>query len=319
MSKRKILKRTIIIISSVLIVLIGLTVGGAFVLINYALSPEMTSQEETLKYFKERYPQINPWLDSLEANNSVRDTFIMSGEGTRLHAYFVPAPVKTKHTAVIIHGYGNTHINMLHIGYMYHDALKYNIILPDLRYAGLSEGKAIQMGWKDREDILKWIDAAPAMFGDSLHIAVHGISMGGATTMMVSGEPLPESVKLFVDDCGYTSVWDQFGKELKERFCLPTFPVLNMASWICDIKYGWNFKEASAIGQIKKCRLPMLFIHGDKDDFVPTWMVYDLYEAKPEPKELWVSANVTHANSYKTYPEEYTSRVKDFTEKYIDK
>ena len=61
----------------------------------------------------------------------------------------------------------------------------------------------------------------------------------------------------------------------------------------------------------------MLFIHGDQDDFVPTYMVYQLYDAKPAPKELWITPGVDHANSYFKYPEEYTARIKSFTEKYI--
>ena len=319
MAKHKKLRTTLIIILSVLIVLAGLVVGGAFYLVNFALNPKMDDRKETLDYFVEKYPQMSPWLDSLMQNDAVRDTFVLSEDGVMLHASYVKARQETKHTAVIIHGYGNCNINMLHIGYMYHHDLGYNILLPDLRYAGLSGGNAIQMGWKDRKDIMRWIDIAPEMFGDSLRVAVHGISMGGATTMMVSGEDLPDYVKLFVDDCGYTSVWDQFAKELKETFHLPTFPILNIASRICDMKYGWNFKEASSIEQVKKCRLPMLFIHGDEDAYVPTWMVYKLYEAKPEPKELWVSEGVQHARSYRIHPEEYTIKVRNFTEKYIDK
>ena len=81
---------------------------------------------------------------------------------------------------------------------------------------------------------------------------------------------------------------DEFRGELKEQFGLPSFPLLHTASWLCRQEYGWDFREASALEQVKKCTLPMLFIHGDADTFVPTWMVYPLYEAKPEPKELWI-------------------------------
>ena len=124
-------------------------------------------------------------------------------------------------------------------------------------------------------------------------------------------------VKCFVDDCGYTTVWDQFGKELKEQFGLPEIPLMYTASWLCNLKYGWNCTEASALEQVKKCQLPMLFIHGEKDDYVPTWMVYQLYEAKPQPKELWIVPNADHATSYKLNKETYTEKVKLFTDKYI--
>ena len=136
--------------------------------------------------------------------------------------------------------------------------------------------------------------------------------------MMTSGETLPDYIRCFVEDCGYTSVWDQFKKELKEQFGLSAFPLLYTASWLCQWQNGWNFREASAVKQVAKCRLPMFFIHGDKDDFVPTWMVYEVYDAKPQPKELWVVPGADHATSYLRYPQLYTEKVAAFVGKYID-
>ena len=265
----------------------------------------------------QNYPELETWRDSLVQAGALKDTFIYTPDEARLHGYFVAASQPTSKTAVIVHGYTDNAIRMMMIGYLYNKDLGYNILLPDLRYSGLSDGEAFQMGWLDRKDVMQWMDVANEIFGDSTQMVVHGISMGGATTMMVSGEPQPEYVKCFVDDCGYTSVWDQFGKELKEQFGLPKFPLMHTASWLCDWKYGWNFAEASSLEQVKKCQLPMLFIHGDKDDYVSTWMVYDLYDAKPQPKELWIVPNADHATSYKLNKEAYTEKVKQFTDKYI--
>ena len=124
-------------------------------------------------------------------------------------------------------------------------------------------------------------------------------------------------MKCFVEDCGYTSVWEQFAKELNGQFGLPAFPLLDAASALCEVKYGWNFREASALEQVRKSALPMLFIHGDADDYVPTEMVYPLYEAKPGEKELWVVPGAAHAMSYRDNREEYTRRVGEFVGKYI--
>ena len=90
------------------------------------------------------------------------------------------------------------------------------------------------------------------------------------------------------------------------------FPLLYATSLLCKIKYGWSFGEASPIKQVKKCPYPMLFIHGDNDTFVPSWMVHPLYEAKQGEKELWITKGTKHARSYKDYPEEYANRVKEF-------
>lgn len=230
---------------------------------------------------------------------------------------FASAAKPTDKTAVIVHGYTDNAIRMLMIGYLYNNDLNYNILLPDLQDNGLSEGPAIQMGWKDRLDVLNWMNIANDIFGKRTQMVVHGISMGAATTMMVSGEAQQPFVKCFVEDCGYTSVWDEFSFQLKDMFGLPEFPLMYTTSWLCNAKYGWNFQEASSLEQVKKCSLPMFFIHGDADTYVPTRMVYPLYEAKSEPKELWIVPGATHAMSYKDYPQEYTERVKKFVGKYI--
>lgn len=303
-----------------LIVLLVAITAGSIYMVQFSLCPVNRGKdmEGSLHAMTDRYPQLAPWIDSIQSSKALKDTFILAPDGVRMHAFYLHAAQPTKKTAVIVHGYTDNAIRMFHIGYLYNKSLGYNILLPDLRNTGLSEGDAIQMGWLDRKDVMQWLDVTSNIFGDSIQGVIHGISMGAATTMMISGEKTPDWVKCFVEDCGYTSVWDQFKKELKEQFSLPAFPLMYTSSWVCQLKYGWGFKEASAIKQVEKCKKPMLFIHGDEDTFVPTWMVYELFEAKPNPKEIWISKGVKHALSYNVYPEEYTRRVKQFTDKYIN-
>ena len=297
-----------------------------FALQSNALDTRSRDLTASYQYMVEEYPELEPWVDSLYRAGALRDWYIENERGEQLHAIYVRAAQPTRRTAVIVHGYTDNSVRMLHIGHLY-SRLGYNILLPDLHAHGFSQGSAIQMGWLDRLDVLQWMETADELFGRELgsttQMVVHGISMGAATTMMVAGEVqhgLHQApyVKCFVEDCGYTSVWDEFKGELKAQFHLPAFPLLHVASRLCQWEYGWNFHEASALEQVKKCTLPMLFIHGDADDFVPTWMVHPLYEAKPEPKELWLAPGSAHARSYKDHPAEYTARVKAFTEKYID-
>lgn len=313
------MKKVILGIGIVSIGLAALLWAASSFMLNYSLSPLNRGKDLTgsWEYMFKNYPELQAWKDSLEQANALKDTFVYSPDNIRLHAYYVAAPTPTAKTAVIVHGYTDNAIRMMMIGYLYNRNLGYNILLPDLRYSGLSEGEAFQMGWLDRKDVMQWMEVANQIYGDSTRMVVHGISMGAATTMMVSGEAQPDYVKCFVEDCGYTSVWDQFGKELKEQFGLPEFPLMYTANWLCDWTYGWSFSEASALEQVKKCSLPMLFIHGEKDDYVPTWMVYDLYETKPEAKEIWTVPNADHATSYKLNKETYTEKVKQFTDKYI--
>ena len=197
-----------------------------------------------------------------------------------------------------------------------------NVLLPDLHGHGQSEGNSIQMGWNDRKDIEQWIPVAERMFRDKRHpsqMVLHGVSMGAATIMNVSGdENIPTYVKAYVEDCGYTSVWDECTDQLKAQFNLPQFPLVPLASALCQVKHGWNFHEASPLEQVKKCHRPMLFIHGDHDTYVPSWMVYPLYKAKPQPKQLWITQGSEHAYSYHDYPKLYETKVKNFVSKYFE-
>lgn len=312
-------KRLIYSLVALLVVFAAATTYGSFYLVDYALKSAPESHRKNWGKAMDWYPELKPWLDSIKTEGAWSDTFAIMSDGLRAHAVCIKSRKAEGRTAVVVHGYTNNSIDMLHIARIYNKEMHYNVVLPDLHGHGLSQGDDIQMGWFDRLDVLKWIDLAPKMFstvGDSMRLVVHGISMGAATTMCVSGEHTPDYVKCFVEDCGYTSAWDEFAHELRGRFSLPEFPLLYTASWLTQAKYGWSFKEASPLKQVSKCKKPMFFIHGDKDTFVPTWMVYPLYEAKPQPKQLWIAPGSEHAFAYRDHREEYIKKVEAFVGKY---
>ena len=286
----------------------------------YALTPEphgVADIERTRAKADSLCPGSTAWYDGLKAEGVLRDTFITGYRDFRVHACYVPAadPSNAQGTAIVIHGYGDNHFVFLYLVRMYRDELNYNVLFPDLQYHGYSEGDHIQMGWHDRLDVEKWIEVAHGIFQDDFMV-LHGVSMGGATVMMTSGDELPEYVKAFVEDCGYSSVIMQFNNNRKQSFGFIPPDVLQSASLVTKMKYGWGFWEASSLKQLEKCDRPMLFIHGDADDFVPTSHVYKNYEAKVNGyKELWVAPDAVHANSYAKHPMEYTQRVRDFLNK----
>jgi len=195
---------------------------------------------------------------------------------------------------------------------MYRDILNYNVLFPDLQYHGYSEGDEIQMGWKDRLDMLKWIEIAHDIFKDDFMV-LHGVSMGAATVMMTSGEDLPDYVKCFVEDCGYASVVVQFNNIRKDISRLIPPDILQSASLVAKKKFGWGYWEASSMKQLAKCERPMLFIHGDADVFVPFNNLQMNYDAKVKGyKEMYACPGAVHANSYQKDPEMYIFRVSNF-------
>lgn len=337
------MRKKLIIGTVLFLAILGATLyGGSHYMLDHALKPHDIERSRDIQgsfaYMFETYPELLPWVDSLQQADAIGDMYIENEEGVRLHALLIAAPRPTNKTAVVVHGYTDNAIRMLMIAYLYNHRMGFNVLLPDLYGHGLSEGNEVQMGWKDRLDLLLWTEEAEHLFGrhnevvevDGKSVArstgtqmvVHGISMGAATTMMLAGEVQhglwqQPFIKCFVEDCGYTSVWDEFASELHNQFSLPVFPLMHTTSLLCRQTYGWDFAEASAVEAVKRCTLPMLFIHGDADTFVPTWMVYDLYDAKPEPKELWVVPDATHAKAYLQDTEAYTARVKSFVEQYI--
>ena len=182
---------------------------------------------------------------------------------------------------------------------------------------GDSEGTKIGMGWPERMDIIKWINRILS-WEPNARIVLHGVSMGAATVLMASGEDLPENVKAVIADCGYTSEWDEFQREA-DTLHIPWFPVLNATSVLSKVRDGYDFKQASALAQVKKSRIPTLFIHGSSDELVPYSMLGELYAAAACEKEELTVECAGHALSSSVAPTLYWRTVEDFIAKYLDR
>ncbi len=290
--------------------------GGKF-MASYALQPPVhgvADIERTRQKADSLLPGSTAWYDDLKAQGILKDVWLTDDEGDKIHACHVPAarPDQANGTAIVVHGYGDNHLVFLYLVRMYRDQFNYNVLFPDLQYHGYSEGDAIQMGWLDRLDIMKWIELAHDIYKDDFMV-LHGVSMGAAAVMFTSGEDLPDYVRCFVEDCGYNSVRGQFKKELKETYSFIPSDILNSASIVTHKKHGWYFSEADCSKALAKCYKPMLFIHGDADDYVLPDNLLKNYNAKTHGyKEMWVAEGAVHANSYAKYPEEYTRRVCNF-------
>ena len=311
-------KKKIILTISILLLVVILGVGGLVgnYFYNLALNPftskDMIFGDDDDDTSLEVEADVN-WL--IKDSNYI-DTYITSSDNLKLHAYEVKNENKTDKWAIVVHGY-TSEGKLLSSKAKHLYNMGYNVLVPDLRSHGTSEGNYIGMGWHDRLDIIDWINYIVKNNPKS-EIALHGTSMGSATVLMVSGEKLPSNVKAIVADCGYTSVYDEFSYQLKQLFNLPAFPIMNFSDVVTHIRAGYCLNDASAINQVKKSTTPILYIHGDKDDFVPYYMMDELYNATNSEKEKLTIEGGEHANSDLVNPKLYWSTVNSFLEKYIE-
>ncbi|MEG0772809.1 alpha/beta hydrolase [Clostridium sp.] len=253
------------------------------------------------------------WFDG----KTWEDITMKSYDNLTLFAKYLKAPKDTDKIAILVHGYSGKGSGMAFIAQHYHETLGYNVLMPDLRGHGQSEGNYIGFGWHDRKDLIKWINYVIESHGENSQIILHGISMGAATVLMTSGEELPSNVMCSISDCAYTSAKDILIFQMKKMFKIPSFPLIQVTSLICKLRAGYCFGEASAVKQVEKTKKPILFIHGSEDKFVPTKMVYPLYEASTMEKELFIVPKAGHGYAYWVDKKGYESEMMKFMSRYI--
>lgn len=299
---------------SIFIVLLTLFIGVSSLVgvlfYNLALNANYSKDIIYAEYNDENLNDAQKWL---EEKSNYSDKYIESYDKLQLHSYVVSQ--NSNKWAIVVHGYGGSGKLMSDKSKYFYD-MGYNVLIPDLRGHGKSEGDYIGMGWKDRLDIISWINFI-IKENPNAEIVLHGTSMGAATVLMTSGENLPSNVKAIVADCAYTSAWDEFSYQLETYLKVPSYYILNVTNMVTKLKAGYSLKEASALECVKKATVPILFIHGDKDKFVPYSMMDKLYDATNSPKEKLTIEGGEHANSDLVSPFLYWLTVEDFLNQYV--
>lgn len=299
---------------SIFIVLLTLFIGGSSLVgvlfYNLALNANYSKDIIYAEYNDENLNDAQKWL---EEKSNYSGKYIESYDKLQLHSYVVTQ--NSNKWAIVVHGYGGSGKLMSDKSKYFYD-MGYNVLIPDLRGHGKSEGDYIGMGWKDRLDIISWINFI-IKENPNAEIVLHGTSMGAATVLMTSGENLPSNVKAIVADCAYTSAWDEFSYQLETYLKVPSYYILNVTNMVTKLKAGYSLKEASALECVKKATVPILFIHGDKDKFVPYSMMDKLYDATSSPKEKLTIEGGEHANSDLVSPFLYWLTVEDFLNQYV--
>lgn len=328
----KILKRILAVILTTIIVIwiATIAVGGYFV--RYALyrdgaggNREIKNEQVKIenqdsdkaiidKNKKEEKTEVKKWLE--ETTQEKLEIKAKDDITLRATAYYNKTENQENHNWVIVaHGYRSKPSWVASIGMHFYKEKGYNVLIPSMRATEESEGKYIGMGWLDKDDIIGWINKIIEK-DKNAKIILHGSSMGAATVLMASGEHLPSNVKAIIADSSYTSVWDIFKSELKARFNLPSFPLMQMFRLIAIIQAKYDIKEASVIDQVKKSNTPTLLIHGDADDFVPVTMEPEIYKAIPVEKDQLIIHGAGHTKSRYREPETYYKKVYEFIDKY---
>lgn len=186
-----------------------------------------------------------------------------------------------------------------------------NALLVTQRAHGESEGSTISFGVNERRDCLRWVDFAIDRFGNDVKIILTGLSMGASTVLMAAGEDLPKNVVCILADCGYSSQKDIIKKVVRE-LGLPAslaYPFIKAGAFI----FGhFSLEETTPIEAVKRSKTPIIFIHGDTDDFVPYKMSVDMYDACPTEKVLITVKGAGHGLAFIMDQEGYISRVKEF-------
>ncbi|MBQ7292635.1 MAG: alpha/beta hydrolase [Clostridia bacterium] len=239
----------------------------------------------------------------------LEDVYITSRDGLKLHATLIETENATK-TVIFSHGWRSHAFFDFSCIWEYYLSHKFNVLLIDHRAHGKSEGKYICFGIKERYDLIDWANFINLRFGTHKKIFFSGLSMGSATVMMALGtEGLPSNVVGASCDCGYTSPKDIFKHVLKSKFHLPSFPFINVASLISKLTARFDFDEFSSEEGLKKAKVPIIFIHGTEDGFVPIEHTYRNMKSCASEYSQAIIENAGHGMSYLTDKESVIQKI----------
>jgi Prolyl oligopeptidase family. len=269
---------------------------------------ETQSQKQRYDFYLTQRAEYRRWLSEQEPTELTIESF----DGLKLYGDYLERK-KSAPTVIIAHGYRSDRIDMVPFA-QYFQSLGFNVLLPDARGHGKSEGEYVGMGWHDRLDYLKWIDQIIEKSGKGSTLILYGASMGGSTVLMAGGEKLPPQVKLIIADCAYTNAYDIIAHQLEKRSLPGALLDMDSLNHTVKTKANYDLKEASALAQVKKAKVPIIFIHGEQDDFVPLAMTQELYKTARTNKQLILAPHAGHMTALRdsNIREQVTKAIQEY-------
>ncbi|MBQ9314810.1 MAG: alpha/beta hydrolase [Clostridia bacterium] len=274
------------------------------------------SVSNALKPYEEKTKMGVAWVDNKIENHEVEDVYIKSNDGLNLHGLLIKHE-KPKGILIECHGYRSTARRDLYISCFQYYNWGYDVLLNDQRTSEKSDGKYITFGSKESMDIVKWCEYVSNRYSD-LPIILAGISMG-ASTVLLAADKLKEEhhVKLIIADSGFISAWNEVVYAIKHYFHLPGECFIHMINLWCMMLGRFSLKEKNTIDVLKNTKLPILFIHGENDDFVPVNNSVINYNEYKDKKELLIIPEANHGMGYLVDTEKYLNTIKKFIDKYV--
>lgn len=272
-------------------------------------------QEEIDKTPYKKYGKAMQAAHQWLAEHNAQDVWTTSSDGKKLHALWVSAN-NAKATVLLVHGYRSTPLLDFAIAYPFYYERGFNILVPDQRSHGKSEGRFITFGVMESNDMEQWVAYHNENFG-TVPMVLHGLSMGAATVLYMTDRVLPDNVKGFVADCGFTSPKEILSSVFRSVVHLPAFPSILVTECIARLVAGFSLWQCDTRKSLHFAKLPVMMVHGKDDDFVPCKMTEEGYEACVSEKSLLLVDGAKHGVSFLVVPDRYQEMLSNFIEKYI--
>lgn len=224
----------------------------------------------------------------------------------KFYEYAPGAPIE-----LMLHGYRGCAERDMPGGALRSHRVGRSALVVDQRASGSSDGSVITFGINERKDCLVWVDFMIQKFGPDVKIILTGISMGAATVMMAAGEDLPDNVIGILADCGYSSPKEIICKVIRDMK-LPPKPIYLLIRLGAKLFGRFDLEETSALEALQRCKKPVIFFHGENDDFVPCHMSKLCFDACASEKRLVTIPEAGHGLAYPVAPERYIRELKDF-------